>query len=330
MAPGNSTKTSSRKPRPSRCESGSKSAKRTTAPAARTPAWATGCLPTRIWPRRSRRRATTTNSFMRARPATWTVPCGRKRSRPRLSGCGKITGRGNSGRARSPEFMMTRPRIYFGALALFIAGQGAAQETLPGAHPPDVPGPAPAPGTASRVPQIAAPEIYRDPAQPLQRRVADLVRRMSLAEKAAQLRNGAPAIPRLGVPAYDYWSEAAHGVANQGLATVFPQAIGNAASFNLANIRAMGHVIGVEGRGKFNDEFARTGASRLFRGLTFWAPNINIFRDPRWGRGQETYGEDPFLTARMGVAFIEGVQGDDPNYYLALACAKHYAVHSGP
>ncbi len=180
------------------------------------------------------------------------------------------------------------------------------------------------------VPVVTDPEIYTDATQPVAKRVADLVRRMSLTEKARQLRNGAPAIGRLGVPAYDYWSEALHGVANQGLATVFPQAIGNGASFDPALVREMGHVIGVEGRGKFNDEIAKNGGSRQFRGLTFWAPNINIFRDPRWGRGQETYGEDPFLTSRMGVAYIEALQGDDPNYYLALACAKHYAVHSGP
>ena len=180
------------------------------------------------------------------------------------------------------------------------------------------------------VPSVTDPVIYTDPTQPLEKRVADLVRRMSLTEKALQLRNGAPAIERLGVPRYDYWGEALHGVANQGLATVFPQAIGNGASWNPALIRQMGQVIGIEGRGKFNDEFQRTGGSRQFRGLTFWAPNINIFRDPRWGRGQETYGEDPFLTARMGVAYIQAVQGDNPDYYLALACAKHYAVHSGP
>jgi beta-glucosidase len=215
-------------------------------------------------------------------------------------------------------------------LAVLLASSALAQETLPGTHAPETTPATPAADPSAAIPVIGEAPIYSDPAQPVEKRVADLVRRMSLAEKAAQLRNSAPAIARLGVPAYDYWSEAAHGVANQGLATVFPQAIGNAASWDLANIRAMGHVIGVEGRGKFNDEFGRTGGSRQFRGLTFWAPNINIFRDPRWGRGQETYGEDPFLTARMGVAFIQSVQGDDPNHYLALACAKHYAVHSGP
>ena len=226
--------------------------------------------------------------------------------------------------------MIRSHRSLAAVLAVFFVLRAVAQETLPGSHEPDTGAAAPAVNTAATAPQIAEPAIYRDPAQPLEKRVADLVRRMSLAEKAGQLRNSAPAIARLGVPAYDYWSEAAHGVANQGLATVFPQAIGNAASWNLANIREMGRVIGIEGRGKFNDEFGRTGASRQFRGLTFWAPNINIFRDPRWGRGQETYGEDPFLTSRMAVAFIQSVQGDDPDHYLALACAKHYAVHSGP
>lgn len=154
---------------------------------------------------------------------------------------------------------------------------------------------------------------------------------MTLAEKVSQLQNGAPAIPRLGIPAYDYWSEALHGVARAGYATVFPQAIGMAATWDAALIRQEGDVIATEGRAKFN-EFTRRGAgdAPIYRGLTFWSPNVNIFRDPRWGRGQETYGEDPFLTGTLAVAFIRGVQGDDPVYIKAMACAKHFAVHSGP
>ncbi len=180
------------------------------------------------------------------------------------------------------------------------------------------------------VPNITDPVIYTDASKPVEARVADLVRRMSLTEKALQLGNVAPAIERLGVPRYDYWNEALHGVARAGTATVFPQAIGNAATWDPALIKAMGDVIAVEGRAKYNDSVAKSGGTARYYGLTFWSPNINLFRDPRWGRGQETYGEDSFLTARMGVAFIQGVQGDDPNYYKALAAAKHYVVHSGP
>ena len=184
---------------------------------------------------------------------------------------------------------------------------------------------------ALRVPTITEPAIWRDPAQPLKARADDLIRRMSLAEKVAQLKNAAPAIPRLGLPAYDYWNEALHGVANNGVATVFPQAIGGAASWNPALFREEGRIIGVEGRAKHNDHATKNnGDSKWWTGLTFWTPNINIFRDPRWGRGQETYGEDPFLTAEIGVEFVKGIQGDHPDYMLAMACAKHYAVHSGP
>jgi beta-glucosidase len=184
---------------------------------------------------------------------------------------------------------------------------------------------------AARIPEINEPPIWRDPAQSLQSRANDLIRRMSLAEKVAQLRNGAPAIQRLGLPAYDYWNEALHGVANNGIATVFPQAIGMAATWDPQLIQQEASVIGVEGRAKFNDYASKhNGDSKWFSGLTFWSPNINIFRDPRWGRGQETYGEDPFLSGTLGVAFIKGLQGDDPQYMKAMACAKHYAVHSGP
>ncbi|HEU5397241.1 MAG TPA: glycoside hydrolase family 3 C-terminal domain-containing protein, partial [Verrucomicrobiae bacterium] len=184
---------------------------------------------------------------------------------------------------------------------------------------------------AARIPEIAGPAIWRDPSQPLSARENDLIRRMSLAEKVAQLQNGAPAIRRLGLPAYNYWSEALHGVAANGDATVFPQAIGAAATWDPVLLHQEAHVIGIEGRAKFNDYASKhDGDAKWFGGLTFWSPNINIFRDPRWGRGQETYGEDPFLSGTMGVAFIQGLQGDDPKYMLAMACAKHFAVHSGP
>ncbi len=185
--------------------------------------------------------------------------------------------------------------------------------------------------SAARVPDVAAAPIWRDPAKPLDARIDDLIRRMSLAEKVAQLKNAAPAIARLGLPSYDYWNEALHGVANNGVATVFPEPVGGAACWNPELFHQQGTVIGVEGRAKHND-YATThnGDSKWWAGMTFWTPNINIFRDPRWGRGQETYGEDPYLTSEIGIEFVKGIQGDDPNYMLAMACAKHYAVHSGP
>lgn len=187
---------------------------------------------------------------------------------------------------------------------------------------------------AVRVPEVKEPPIWRDPSKPLKGRVGDLIRRMSLAEKVGQLQggmSGAPGIQRLGLPAYNYWNEALHGVANNGIATVFPEPVGMASTWNPQLIRQEGAVIGVEGRAKHNDYAAQhNGDSKWWTGLTFWTPNINIFRDPRWGRGQETYGEDPFLTGTLGVAFVSGIQGDDPNVMLAMACAKHYAVHSGP
>ena len=184
---------------------------------------------------------------------------------------------------------------------------------------------------AVRIPEINDPPVWRDPSQPLPGREKDLIRRMSLAEKVAQLQNGAPGIPRLGLPAYNYWSEALHGVAANGNATVFPQAIGMASTWDPALIQQESTVIGIEGRAKFNAYTAKhNGDAKWFGGLTFWSPNINIFRDPRWGRGQETYGEDPFLSGTLGVAFIKGLQGNDTNCMLAMGCAKHYAVHSGP
>ncbi len=185
--------------------------------------------------------------------------------------------------------------------------------------------------TALQLPVVAGPELWKDAAQPAAARVDDLVRRLSLAEKVQQMRNAAPAIPRLGIPAYDYWSECLHGVARAGTATVFPQAIGMAATWDTPLLHQAAGVIATEARAKHNDYGSKhNGNSARYYGLTFWTPNINIFRDPRWGRGQETYGEDPFLTARLGVAFIRGLQGDDPKYVKAMACAKHYAVHSGP
>jgi beta-glucosidase len=184
---------------------------------------------------------------------------------------------------------------------------------------------------ATRVPVISDPPIWRDPSQPLPARENDLIRRMSLAEKVAQLKNAAPGIPRLGLPSYDYWNEALHGVANNGAATVFPEPVGGAASWNPGLFHQEGTIIGIEGRAKFNDYAnAHNGDSKWWTGMTYWTPNINIFRDPRWGRGQETYGEDPYLTGSIGVEFVKGMQGDDPHYMLAMACAKHYAVHSGP
>jgi beta-glucosidase len=181
------------------------------------------------------------------------------------------------------------------------------------------------------LPVVAEPVIWKDAARPVAARVHDLVRRMSVAEKIQEMRYAAPAIPRLGLPAYNYWNECLHGVARAGVATVFPQAIGMAATWDTPLIQQEADVIATEARAKNNDYAAKHGGdSAQYFGLTFWTPNINIFRDPRWGRGQETYGEDPFLTARVGVAFIRGLQGDDPDYLKAMACAKHFAVHSGP
>jgi beta-glucosidase len=179
----------------------------------------------------------------------------------------------------------------------------------------------------SAQPASAAP--YLDSSKPVEERVTDLISRMTLEEKASQLVNQARSIPRLQVPGYDWWSEALHGVARAGTATVFPEPIGLAATFDPALIHEMAVVIGTEARAKHN-QAVRAGRRDIYEGLDFWSPNINIFRDPRWGRGQETYGEDPFLTGRMGVAFITGMQGDDPKYFRVIATAKHFAVHSGP
>ena len=170
---------------------------------------------------------------------------------------------------------------------------------------------------------------YRNTNLSPQERAHDLVGRMTLDEKASQLEDWATAIPRLGIPDYQTWNEALHGVARAGYSTVFPQAIGMSATWDRRMVHSMGNVISSEARAKYN-EAQREGNHRIFYGLTFWSPNINIFRDPRWGRGQETYGEDPFLTGRMGIAFIGGVQGNDLQHLRAVATSKHFAVHSGP
>jgi beta-glucosidase len=170
--------------------------------------------------------------------------------------------------------------------------------------------------------------VYLDPAKPTALRVNDLLERMTLEEKVSQLVNDAPAIPRLNIPAYNWWSESLHGVASDGT-TEFPEPIGLGATFDPATIHEMAMAISTEGRIK-HEQAMRAGHSYMSEGLDFWAPNINIFRDPRWGRGQETYGEDPFLTARLGVAFVTGMQGDDPRYYRVISTPKHFAVHSGP
>ncbi len=171
--------------------------------------------------------------------------------------------------------------------------------------------------------------VYLNPNKPLDIRVDDLISRMTLEEKVSQMMNSAPAIPRLNVPAYDWWNEALHGVARSGVATVFPQAIGLAATFNESLLKQVATAISDEARAMYNAAIDK-GYHTKYGGLTFWTPNINIFRDPRFGRGQETYGEDPYLTSKMAVAFIQGMQGDNPDYLKTAACAKHFAVYSGP
>ena len=170
---------------------------------------------------------------------------------------------------------------------------------------------------------------FQDPALDVESRAQDLVARLSLTEKIDQMLYDAPAIPRLGIPAYNWWNECLHGVGRAGLATVFPQAIGLAATFDVELMHRIATAISDEGRAKHHANAAH-GDFDIYHGLTFWSPNINIFRDPRWGRGHETYGECPFLTGRMGVAFVKGLQGDHPRYLKAVATPKHYAVHSGP
>lgn len=171
--------------------------------------------------------------------------------------------------------------------------------------------------------------VYKDPSAPVEARVDDLIRRMTLDEKVGQMMNAAPGISRLGIPQYDWWNECLHGVGRAGIATVFPQAIGMAATWDRVLMRRVATVISDEARAKHH-EALRNGVHDIYTGLTFWSPNINQFRDPRWGRGQETYGEDPYLTARMGVEFVKGLQGEDQKYLKLVATPKHYAVHSGP
>src|SRR5580693_4939323 len=209
-----------------------------------------------------------------------------------------------------------KPRVFSGLLLVSVlilsAGRGVAAD-------------APAPGAGGGKP------LWLNPDKPVEERVKDLIGRMTLEEKVAQTLNTAAAIPRIGLPAYDYWNECLHGVARAGVATVFPQAIGMAATWDTPLVHQEADAIATEARAKHREYAeAHNGDSAQFYGLNFWTPNINIFRDPRWGRGQETYGEDPFLTGRLAVAFITGLQGDDPHYVKAMACAKHFAVHSGP
>lgn len=177
---------------------------------------------------------------------------------------------------------------------------------------------------------VAAQSLpYQNASLPVDVRVDDLVGRMTLEEKISQMMNDAPPIDRLGIPAYNWWNECLHGVARSGIATVFPQAIGMAATFDADAMFRTAEVISDEARAKYHQAL-RTGSQDQYNGLTFWTPNINIFRDPRWGRGQETYGEDPYLTSALGVAFVKGLQGNDDKYFKTIATAKHYAVHSGP
>jgi beta-glucosidase len=176
---------------------------------------------------------------------------------------------------------------------------------------------------------MPTPYPFLDPDLPLEKRVDDLVGRLTLEEKIGQMLHESPGIERLGIPPYNWWNEACHGVGRNGRATVFPQVIGLGATWNRDLVLRIAGAIAVEARAKHNIAIA-DGRHGQYQGLTFWTPNINIFRDPRWGRGQETFGEDPFLTGEMGTAMVRGLQGSDPRYLKTAACAKHYAVHSGP
>jgi len=180
--------------------------------------------------------------------------------------------------------------------------------------------------------EVSPPALakFKDPSLPAEVRVKDLISNMTLEEKAAQLGHTAPAIARLGVPEYNWWNEGLHGVARADIATVFPQAIGMAAAWDVPLMHRVANVLGTEFRAKYVEKVHPNGGTDWYRGLTVWSPNINIFRDPRWGRGQETYGEDPFLTSRLGVSFVAELQGSDPKYLQAIATPKHFAVHSGP
>jgi beta-glucosidase len=176
---------------------------------------------------------------------------------------------------------------------------------------------------------MPTPYPFRDPDLALEKRIADLVGRLNLEEKVGQMLHEAPAIPHLGIPAYNWWNEACHGVGRNGRATVFPQVIGFGATWNRELVARIASAISDEARAKHNVALAE-GRHGQYQGLTFWTPNINIFRDPRWGRGQETFGEDPYLTGELGAAMVRGLQGSDPHYMKTAACAKHFAVHSGP
>jgi len=182
-------------------------------------------------------------------------------------------------------------------------------------------------GAEPTAPSLAS---FKNASLPVNVRVTDLISHMTLEEKAWQLGHTAPAIPRLGVPEYNWWNEGLHGVARADIATVFPQAIGMAASWDVSLMHQVADVISTEFRAKYVEKVRPNGGTDWYRGLTAWSPNINIFRDPRWGRGQETYGEDPYLTSRMGVAFVTGLQGSDSKYLKTVATPKHFAVHSGP
>ena len=179
-------------------------------------------------------------------------------------------------------------------------------------------------------PKIPEPRFaWEDTSLSIDERVDALIGEMTLEEKCSQMLDVCEPIERLGIPEYNWWNEALHGVARNGRATVFPQAIAMGATFDEDLIYRMATAISDEARAKYN-EAIKIGNRSRYAGLTFWSPNVNIFRDARWGRGQETYGEDPFLTSRIGINFVNGLQGDDPNYMKTAACAKHYAVHSGP
>ena len=209
---------------------------------------------------------------------------------------------GESHHTQDTMIMVTKPACRMAVVLSFLTITAAAQE--------------------ARFP-------YLNPDLPLEQRVSDLVSRMTLGEKTSQMLYNASAVERLGIPAYNWWNEALHGVARAGRATVFPQAIGLAATWDTDLMFRVATAISDEARAKYHDSI-RQGRHGIYEGLTFWSPNINIFRDPRWGRGMETFGEDPYLTARLGVEFVKGMQGDDPNYFKTIATPKHFAVHSGP
>ena len=185
-------------------------------------------------------------------------------------------------------------------------------------------------GICSAVFVLSVQAIPSDARREEAARQADgLIEKMTPEERLGQLMMDSPEIKRLGIHKYHWWNEALHGIARSGLATVFPQSMGAAASFDKNLMRKVGDIVSTEARAKYN-LFTAKDDRRIYRGLTVWSPNVNMFRDPRWGRGQETFGEDPYLSGVMGSAFVRGIQGDDPKYFKAVACAKHYAVHSGP